>query len=253
MWTVEKLFNLKAGFTKADDTLPERLLTVPAPSGTAKGKVNELDRMLPEYYTARGWKFFGRVKANTVFIFLGVVTVATALTVGYLGYLFLDSSLPMAGLGRLCLAISLLGMPMTVAGLFIRSRLDQPRDYRFALAGTSSLLGFYVAFALGRMSFLGPMEIGISSIQAKWFLLLEIVFAFLGFLGTKDLPGFIGICAGVGLTVAYFGRGGVFGGALREAWLRAQAAWFRLRLARMKQKRGMRIVPDDQRDDDWVH
>lgn len=93
-------------------------------------------------------------------------------------------------------------------------------------------------------------------VQAKWFLLLEIVFAFLGFLGTKDLPGFIGICAGVGATVVYFGRGrgaGLFDGALRELWLRAQAAWFRLRLARMKQKRGLRIVPDDRDKDDWVH
>ncbi|MCP4204660.1 MAG: hypothetical protein GY769_22350 [bacterium] len=96
-------------------------------------------------------------------------------------------------------------------------------------------------------------------VQAKWFLLLEIVFAFLGFLGTKDLPGFIGICAGVGVTVAYFGRGqgaGLLGGAFRELWLRAQAAWFRLRLARLKQKRGMQIVPDDRDghdQDDWVH
>ncbi len=28
---------------------------LPAPSGTAKGKVNELGKMLPEYYEARGW------------------------------------------------------------------------------------------------------------------------------------------------------------------------------------------------------
>jgi len=92
-------------------------------------------------------------------------------------------------------------------------------------------------------------------IQAKWFLLLEILFAFLGFLSTKDLPGFLGICAGVGLTVAYFGGGGrgVFGPTLREYWLRVQALWFRLRLARMKQKRGMRIVPDERDHDRWVH
>ena len=39
----------------------------------------------------------------------------------------------------------------------------------FALAGTSSLITFYVAFAIGRMTFLGPMDLGITSIQAKWF------------------------------------------------------------------------------------
>jgi len=93
-------------------------------------------------------------------------------------------------------------------------------------------------------------------VQAKWFLLLEILFAFLGFLGTKDFPGLVGICTGVGLTVAYFGRGtgiGLFSGALRELWLRAQAAWFRFQLGRVKQKRGMRIVPDDKNKGNWVH
>ncbi len=39
----------------ADDTLPKRLLEDPTPSGSAKGKVNELSKMMPEYYTARGW------------------------------------------------------------------------------------------------------------------------------------------------------------------------------------------------------
>ena len=54
-WNLERQFNLAAGFTKADDTLPKRLLEVPAPSGTAKGKVNQLDIMIPEYYKERGW------------------------------------------------------------------------------------------------------------------------------------------------------------------------------------------------------
>ncbi|GMQ76091.1 MAG: aldehyde ferredoxin oxidoreductase family protein [Gammaproteobacteria bacterium] len=54
-WNLERQFNLAAGLTRADDTLPKRLLEVPAPGGTAKGKVCELDVMLPEYYQARGW------------------------------------------------------------------------------------------------------------------------------------------------------------------------------------------------------
>ncbi|MCG8359401.1 MAG: aldehyde ferredoxin oxidoreductase family protein, partial [Kiloniellales bacterium] len=52
-WTLERQYNLAAGLTKADDTLPKRMLEVPCPSGTAKGKVNELDKMLPEYYEVR--------------------------------------------------------------------------------------------------------------------------------------------------------------------------------------------------------
>lgn len=55
IWNLEKLFNLKAGFTKKDDTLPERLLKEPLPNGPGKGKVAELETMLKEYYELRGW------------------------------------------------------------------------------------------------------------------------------------------------------------------------------------------------------
>lgn len=55
IWNLEKLFNIKAGFGKKDDTLPPRLLNEPLTSGPAKGKVAELDVMLREYYAVRGW------------------------------------------------------------------------------------------------------------------------------------------------------------------------------------------------------
>lgn len=55
IWNLEKLFNLKAGFSKKDDTLPPRLLNEPLTSGPAKGKVAELDVMLKDYYGVRGW------------------------------------------------------------------------------------------------------------------------------------------------------------------------------------------------------
>jgi aldehyde:ferredoxin oxidoreductase len=55
IWNAEKLFNLTQGFGKKDDTLPPRILTEPMPAGPAKGKVCELDVMLPEYYQLRGW------------------------------------------------------------------------------------------------------------------------------------------------------------------------------------------------------
>lgn len=55
IWNLERLFNLRAGMTKADDTLPPRLLETPCPEGVAKGRVAELDIMLPEYYNLRGW------------------------------------------------------------------------------------------------------------------------------------------------------------------------------------------------------
>ena len=54
-WNLEKLWNMKAGFTAADDTLPQRLLKVAHESGPSKGVVVDLDTMLPIYYKTRGW------------------------------------------------------------------------------------------------------------------------------------------------------------------------------------------------------
>lgn len=65
-WTLERMFNLAAGLTAADDTLPPRMLKEPAPSGNAEGKVCELDRMLPEYYGVRGWTKDGRPSNETL-------------------------------------------------------------------------------------------------------------------------------------------------------------------------------------------
>lgn len=59
IWNLERLFNLKAGFTKEDDNLPERLLKEPLPNGPGKGKVVELETMLREYYELRGWDEMG--------------------------------------------------------------------------------------------------------------------------------------------------------------------------------------------------
>lgn len=53
-----KAFNVREGFTRADDTLPERLMTEPLKAGSSKGYVisrDDLDRMLDEYYVLRGW------------------------------------------------------------------------------------------------------------------------------------------------------------------------------------------------------
>jgi len=55
IWNLERQFNLDAGFTGKDDTLPKRLLKEAAKTGPAKGLVSGLDIMLPEYYQLRGW------------------------------------------------------------------------------------------------------------------------------------------------------------------------------------------------------
>ena len=60
IWNAERLFNLAAGFTRADDTLPARLLHEPVPSGPSAGHVVDLPPMLDEYYISRGWDGEGR-------------------------------------------------------------------------------------------------------------------------------------------------------------------------------------------------
>jgi aldehyde:ferredoxin oxidoreductase len=66
IWNMEKQFNLAAGLTKKDDNLPPRLTTEPAKTGPAKGLVNGLDVMLPEYYELRGWDTDGVPRRETL-------------------------------------------------------------------------------------------------------------------------------------------------------------------------------------------
>jgi aldehyde:ferredoxin oxidoreductase len=67
IWNMEREFNNRAGFTKADDSLPPRLTSAESAckTGPAKGKFNELATMLPLYYEARGWDSEGRPTAAT--------------------------------------------------------------------------------------------------------------------------------------------------------------------------------------------
>lgn len=66
VWNMERQFNLAAGLSKADDTLPKRILEEPAPSGAAKGLTCKLGEMLPKYYELRGWTPDGAPKPETL-------------------------------------------------------------------------------------------------------------------------------------------------------------------------------------------
>ena len=66
IWNMERQYNIAAGFTGADDTLPERLLKDAAKTGPAEGSVNRLNEMLPEYYESRGWSASGEPTAETL-------------------------------------------------------------------------------------------------------------------------------------------------------------------------------------------
>lgn len=55
IWNMERLFNIKAGFGREDDTLPERFIKTPLEEGNSRDRTVELDEMLDEYYEARNW------------------------------------------------------------------------------------------------------------------------------------------------------------------------------------------------------
>jgi len=64
VYNLERLYNNRQGFTRADDTLPPRLLNEPSPAGPSKGWVSHLEPMLEEYYRSRGWDQQGLPKAR---------------------------------------------------------------------------------------------------------------------------------------------------------------------------------------------
>jgi aldehyde:ferredoxin oxidoreductase len=66
IWNMERQFNNAAGFTAKDDDLPPRLKTEPVKTGPAKGLVSGIDKMLPEYYQARGWDANGVPSKETL-------------------------------------------------------------------------------------------------------------------------------------------------------------------------------------------
>ncbi|MDA8228124.1 MAG: aldehyde ferredoxin oxidoreductase family protein [Desulfitobacterium hafniense] len=57
---MERLFNIREGFSKKDDTLPKRILQELMPTGSAKGQKVDLEPMLREYYEIMGWDEEGR-------------------------------------------------------------------------------------------------------------------------------------------------------------------------------------------------
>jgi aldehyde:ferredoxin oxidoreductase len=55
IWNLQKLYNIRRGFGRKDDSLPARLLNEPLKEGAPAGQVYRPEEMLDEYYTLRGW------------------------------------------------------------------------------------------------------------------------------------------------------------------------------------------------------
>jgi aldehyde:ferredoxin oxidoreductase len=60
--TLIRMFNNREGFTRADDTLPQRTLREPLPDGPGKGQCigeENLNRMIDDFYSCQGWDAAG--------------------------------------------------------------------------------------------------------------------------------------------------------------------------------------------------
>jgi aldehyde:ferredoxin oxidoreductase len=55
IYTLERLFNIREGFSRKDDTLPERFLKESLEEGPSKGYVVPLEKLLEDYYRIRRW------------------------------------------------------------------------------------------------------------------------------------------------------------------------------------------------------
>jgi aldehyde:ferredoxin oxidoreductase len=77
-----KAFNVREGFGRADDTLPQRLMTETLKAGTSKGHLisqKDLDQMLAEYYSARGWDPATGIPTRKKLVALGLENIADQL------------------------------------------------------------------------------------------------------------------------------------------------------------------------------
>jgi aldehyde:ferredoxin oxidoreductase len=55
LYNLARVYSIREGLTRADDTLPARFLEEPMPEGPAKGQTVNLDPLLNAYYEYRGW------------------------------------------------------------------------------------------------------------------------------------------------------------------------------------------------------
>jgi len=77
-----RAFNVREGFSRKDDTFPERLMVEPLKAGDSKGQLispDDLNRMLNEYYAVRGWNQETGAPSREKLVELGLGYVADEL------------------------------------------------------------------------------------------------------------------------------------------------------------------------------
>lgn len=78
-------------------------------------------------------------------------------------------------------------------------------------------------------------------VKARYFIALELLFAFMAFLGSRDLAGFVGICVAVAMTYQLLSPGGLRR-LWRNLWLRFQHKRYEAKLRKVRDRRGLRGI-----------
>jgi len=89
-------------------------------------------------------------------------------------------------------------------------------------------------------------------VRAGWLLWLAVLFAFVGFLATRDLPGFAGLVTATAATWAQVVPGGP-GRGVRRRWLELRQRLLRRRLDRLQRRRGLRVVRGGEGPGPTIH
>lgn len=162
------------------------------------------------------------------------------------------------------IAFSALGAGLVAVGvhalLTLTGVMSIPQPFVLMMAPRFLLVIFIAAFATAHAD-ATILLFFILPIRARWFLWIELLLAFVGFLGSHDLPGFLGICAAVGISFLYIRSSGSIrkGGkrTLRELRLRLERWWIQKKLERNRRKRGFRVIDGDKdrnvRKGPWVN
>jgi len=66
IYNLERQFNLDAGITPDEDTLPKRFTDEPLPDGPQEGIVSKYKEILPKYYEIRGWTEDGYISNEKI-------------------------------------------------------------------------------------------------------------------------------------------------------------------------------------------
>ena len=63
---LKRMYNVRCGISRKDDTLPKRIATHKRGSGGAAENLPDLEAMLDDYYAARGWTSDGIPEKHTL-------------------------------------------------------------------------------------------------------------------------------------------------------------------------------------------